>query len=322
MHGIIAFVMVEHDWNGSYKPMIWWGALGGVASLSSPAILVAWLAMTVRYGILSRMPIVPLFAGGAFEPKVLAAAVEQHMKNSGATLRSDVKSQPEASAYGSGDILMSKPRWWRFVGAVAIAFTIQSPWLVRNYIQFSKFVPIKNNGLFELEQSLLRDDDGVLDFGRNLHHPYGDEREAKKHAEMGELAYIQERVATLREKFWERKWVYVDHCSNRIFAMLAWQTPLTPGEEDFTWTHIARSLYTIPWCVFLSSLIPDIPLSRSQRNVLLIATVYLLPYALLSYYSRYMIPLMGVRCLILIWGLQRWHAFFVLRKTKQSRKLA
>lgn len=201
---------------------------------------------------------------------------------------------------------------------------------VRNYVQFSKFVPVKNskfvpvknNGLFELEQRLLRDDDGVVDFGIDLHHPYVDRKEAKLHAEMGEVAYVKQRVQRLREKFWDRKWIYAEHCCNRLFAMFVWQMPLTPGEERLTSTHIARFLYAIPWCVFLSSLIPDIPLSRAQKNVLLIAIVYLLPYALISYYSRYMIPLMGVRCLIHIWGLQRWYAFYEIMKTKQGRKLA
>jgi len=118
--------------------------------------------------------------------------------------------------------------------AVAIAFAIQTPWLIRNYVQFSKFVPVKTNGLFELEQSLLRDDDGVVDFGIDLHHPYVDRKEAKMHAEMGEVSYVKQRVQRLREKFWDRKWIYAEHCCNRLFAMFVWQMPLTPGEERFT----------------------------------------------------------------------------------------
>jgi len=291
MHAMIAFVMVDHDWFGSRRPMIGWGLIGGVASLSSPAILVAWLAMTVRYAFLLRRPEPILVAAGAPEPMALATG------SAGTKLISDGESKPVASAIGSGG---------RLFIAVLIAFVIQTPWLVRNYIQFSKFVPIKNNGLFELEQSLLRDDDGVVDFGVDLHHPYGDRKEADLHAELGEVAYIEQRVRPLREKFWERKWVYVEHCCNRVFAMLAWQMPLTPNEERYSWTHVARSLYAVPWIIFLTSLIPDIPLTRAQKNVLLIAAVFLLPYALLSYYSRYMIPLMGVRCLAMIWGIERW----------------
>ena len=304
MHLIVGFVMVEHDWVGSRRAMICWGLLGGIASLSSPAILFAWLAMSLRYAWILNMPKPLAVATGDMEPMALA------MGGAGTNSISDGTTKPVSSAIGSGR---------RVVIAVLIAFMIQTPWLVRNYIQFSKFVPVKNNGLFELEQSLLRDDDGVVDFGVDLHHPYTDRKEAKLHADLGEVAYVEQRVGPLREKFWDRKWVYVEHCCNRVFAMLVWQMPLTPNEERYTWTHVARFLYAIPWIVFLTSLIPDIPLSRAQKNVLLLAVVFLLPYAILSYYSRYMIPLMGVRCLLMIWGIERWLTCLSLARAKRLR---
>jgi hypothetical protein len=295
MHLIVAFVMVEHDWGGKRWALVHWGVLGGIASLSSPAILVAWLAMSLRYVILLRHPKLIALAIGDASIDSMADGPSTSETSTGSLVY-----VPETNAY-----LSQK----RMAIAVLIAFMIQTPWLVRNYIQFSKFVPVKNNGLFELEQSLLRDDDGVVDFGIDLHHPFADRKEANLHAEMGEVAYVEQRVKPLREKFWERKWVYVEHCCNRVFAMLVWQMPLTPNEERYTWTHVVRILYAIPWIVFLTSLVPDIPLSKSQKNVLLLAVVFLLPYALLSYYSRYVIPLMGVRCLLLIWGIDRWSTF-------------
>lgn len=272
MQVFVLFILKNERWPLDRYSICVWGVLGGVISLSSPAILIAWLVMTIRYTFL---------LASSDEPK------------------QDISTT------------MTKVARYRraipVILSIGLAFTFQVPWLTRNYIRFHTFVPVKTNGAFELEQSLLRDDDGVVDFGRNLHHPYTDRDEAAKHARLGEIAYIEQRAKVLRESFWEHRWKYVDDCFNRFAAILFWQMPLTPGEENFSWTHITRFLYALPWIVFLTSAVPYIPLSGGQKNVLIAAIAYLVPYMLLSYYSRYMIPLMGVRCLLLIWGLQRWH---------------
>jgi len=271
---MVTFALTVPKWGNHFLGwQMWgWGLLGGAASLTSPAILFAWLAMTLRYVCLQ---------------------VSENRKR--------VRTVPASDGATSKFATIRD-----LVFAVFIAFTIQMPWLIRNYLCFSTIVPIKTNGLFELEQSLLRDDDGVLDFRRNVNHPYSDMTEAKKHASVGEIDYVRERAELLKSRFWENKWLYAKHCNNRIIAMLFWILPPNPGDEAYIWYRFVQVLYALPWIVFLSSLGTRIPITTSQRSILLLAGAYLLPYALLSYYSRYMIPLMGIRCLVLIWGIMRW----------------
>lgn len=193
-----------------------------------------------------------------------------------------------------------------FIIAGCVSLSLHGPWLIRNSLQFGRFIPIKSNGFFELEQSLLRDDDGVIDFGHDLQHPFSSSAEAEKHASIGETAYIEERVSRLRNEFWNHGWRYLLHCRNRFCAATVFFIPIFPEEEYGTWIIITRVLYALPWSVFVSSIAIAKPLSREQKIALVCMVSFLIPYILVSYYGRYLVPLAGARCLLLIWGLQRW----------------
>jgi hypothetical protein len=173
-------------------------------------------------------------------------------------------------------------------------------------VAFHRVVPVKSNGLFELEQSLFRDDDGVVDHGRDVQHPHSDKEEAKKHAELGEIAYIAQRAARVRAEFSTHIKTYMLHTYNRFSAMAWFHIPQLAWEEEYLWTAITRVLFALPLIVFVSSLWSPRPLTSHQVDTIVLFVSYLVPYLLVSYYSRYMIPAMGIRCLLLLWGVERW----------------
>ena len=57
------------------------------------------------------------------------------------------------------------------------------------------------------------------------------------------------------------------------------------------------------------------PLHGAQWTVIGIYLLYLLPYVAVSYYERYAMPLVGVKALLVIWGVDRLLSFALPGRT-------
>jgi hypothetical protein len=215
-----------------------WGSLGGLTSLLSPALLVAWLVCTAMLYLQRR----------------------RHL-----------------------------------VLAVLVMLMIQSPWIIRNYLCFGQLVPIKSNAAFEAALA-SRTPTGLLTPLSFSGHPYVDEQEAIRHAELGEIEYIRVRVAEMRSSVDDQPvWLY--QVVQRAKAYLAVSTSWMSSRSQ-------AFCYGIPFFLCLVHL----ALGKFDRLpmacVLAVWFGYGSVYILVSYYERYSAPMVPVRCLCVALGLQ------------------
>ena len=89
----------------------------------------------------------------------------------------------------------------KLAAASALVFVIGlTPWTVRNYLVFRKFIPLRSNFGLELYTGVREDlPDGV----RSLFHPNDSLNEARRYARIGEIAYMeddqQQALALIRQ---------------------------------------------------------------------------------------------------------------------------
>lgn len=198
----------------------------------------------------------------------------------------------------------------RLLLATVVSIAVVTPWAVRNYRVFDRFIPVKSNLAFELHQSQILEPDGVLRAARMPIHPYPfDNAERKEYKRLGEIAYLDGKMAEWKAAVVAAPWSFVTKIGNRFLAATLWYVPLNAAQEQqFYWgLWISRVTHALPFlaAMFLAATAWWLPLRREQKIGLLVYAVYLTPYVLVSYYDRYAYPLMVVKIVLVVWAIDR-----------------
>jgi hypothetical protein len=194
--------------------------------------------------------------------------------------------------------------------SVVAALVVVSPWAVRNHLTFGRLIPVKSNLAFELYQSQCLEPDGVLRDARAFLHPYArNNDERKAYRQLGEMAYLDEKMARWKEAVRNDPWDALGKAGNRFLAATLVYVPLNPVGESYPFggMWLSRVTHALP---FLAALVllgtaPWYGLRREQQVALILYAAYLAPYVLVSYYARYAFPLLLVETLLVVWTLDR-----------------
>jgi hypothetical protein len=193
--------------------------------------------------------------------------------------------------------------WSRLTLAMLGAALALAPWTIRNFLVFERFIPVKSNLAFEMFQSQILQEDGLL--RRFQNHPYGSgNSEGRLYREIGEMKYLDLK----RQQFWQSvandPFDFADRVALRFWAATFKYVPLQ-GSRQLLW--LRELTHPIPFLAFLFLLYSTIwkPLHWAQWTVLGVYVFYLLPYILVSYYDRYGLPLLGVKVILVVWAGER-----------------
>jgi hypothetical protein len=192
--------------------------------------------------------------------------------------------------------------------AVLFAAAAIAPWMIRNYLIFGRFIPIKSNAAYELYQSQCVTPDGLLRPSAFAVHPYkSNGLERSEYARLGEMAFLDRK----RDLFWESvrsdPIEFVDRVAARALGATIWYVPFERKDEQrrpaVVWIY--RVIYPLPFAAFVCLMVVGLlkQLDPIQSRVLLIYGVYLSPYVAISYYDRYGMPLVGVKVLLVVWAI-------------------
>lgn len=208
-------------------------------------------------------------------------------------------------------VLARRRRAWSRAGiALLCAALALSPWVVRNYAVFGRFIPVKSNLAYELYQSQCLQADGLLESTTaRLHPSTGSSRERQEFQELGESAYLAKKSAQFRAAVRADPVDFLDRVATRFLGATLWYVPFDrAGEAGQPWLLWARRLvHPLPFLAFLVLLLGAArsPLSWPQWAVLGTYGLYLLPYVVVSYYERYAVPLDALEMLLMLWAAER-----------------
>ena len=177
-------------------------------------------------------------------------------------------------------------RSW-FIGSalcVVVAFAVISPWLVRDYRVFGKFIFIRDN--LPLEIYMSNNDESAGFWTRN-EHPANDREAMEKFHEMGEARYMAEKGAQARHFIQEHPRTFAEFTLKR--ALYFWISPpqaaIVRGYDFNISRHMnyfleAGFAFAGLWLAF----------RRRMPEAYLLACfllIYPLPYYIVSPYPRY-----------------------------------
>jgi|GEM_PF-688315 len=191
------------------------------------------------------------------------------------------------------------------------AAVVLTPWTVRNYQTFGRFIPVKSNLGYELHQSQCRSPDGLLRLEQFLQsHPYNPMTpDSRAYRRLGEMAFLDQKMAAFRASVSANPGDFAAKVGNRFLAATLVYVPTNPTEEERVYwaLWISRVLHPLPFLavVLLVGTACRFGLRREQWVVLLGYTAYLLPYILVGYYDRYAYPLIGVKTILVVWAAER-----------------
>lgn len=201
----------------------------------------------------------------------------------------------------------------RLTGLAVAALTAGlalTPWTVRNYLVFGRFIPAKSNLAYEMYQSHCLQKDGLLQGKTFGSHPYGSgHKERQEYNTLGEAAYLDRK----RQQVWQAIAAdpqdYLERVAYRFAGATFWYVPFDrdmPNKRPVVY-WISRLVHPLPFVALLVLLGSAFwkPLHGAQAIVIGAYLFYLLPYIGASYYDRYAIPLVGIKALLVIWAAER-----------------
>jgi hypothetical protein len=198
----------------------------------------------------------------------------------------------------------------RLALAMLAAGLMVAPWVIRNYLIFGRFIPVKSNLAFELHQSQCLQAGGVLRAPAFSTHPSGHNNEERRwYKQLGETAYLDEKWCLFRDAVRANPGDFVQRVTNRFLAATLVYVPFNPSEGSRrTWVlWLNRLAYPLPFLCLLVLVCTARwrPLTHAQWIVMGVYLVYLFPYVLISYYERYKFPVIVAEAALLVWGIER-----------------
>ena len=198
----------------------------------------------------------------------------------------------------------------RFGIAAFAAILTLTPWFVRNYFVFDRLIPVKSNLAYELYQSQCLQKDGLLRTNTFRTHPIADATGSRReYKTLGEIAFLDAKREPFLEAMRADPVDFLDRVASRFLGATVWYVPMESNEEaKRPWAFwVSRLVHPLPFVGLLVLLFTAVraPLRPVEWTVVGVYVVYLVPYVVVSYYERYAVPLLAVKALLLIWGVDR-----------------
>jgi hypothetical protein len=200
---------------------------------------------------------------------------------------------------------------------LSAALTV-TPWMIRNYLVLGRWVPVKSNLAYELYQSHCLQSDAVLQTRTLASHPYqkwGQER--REYEALGESRYVDLKA----EQFWKAVAAdpvdFLDRVAGRFLAATLWDMPRNRSTTDGWLLWIHRLIHPMPFLALLGLVFANATnrLHAAEWTVIALYLLYLAPYIVASYYSRYAFPLLAAKVLLVAWAID--HLANLARRDQQ-----
>jgi len=193
---------------------------------------------------------------------------------------------------------------WQLCVAAGVSIAIVAPWIIRCRLEFAHWIPIKSNSAYELWQSQIADDDGVISLKTFTTHPYNrGTADAASYTQDGERKMLaakkREVVAAIRND--PGSWL--ERVGNRLIAAGLAPVTFDSRHEQRPWAILGKWAWAVVSTLCLAvSLFGPKRKERTRRLNVAIAVwlLTLFPYILVSYYQRYAMPIFPMQLFVML----------------------
>lgn len=211
-----------------------------------------------------------------------------------------------ASVLAGGKPQVNRLYLRRWLALAAVSLLVVLPWIVRTRVAVGAWFPIKSNVAFELWQSQIADDDGVLDWQTLHEHPWAAGWEQRnQYLRLGEAKFL----AAKRREAMQSVLDGPSQFAWRVFrrSLVAWGFITAPrASPQPSWiTLMGRLVAVLPILSAVFLLWASTKSDRGVRVAVGIYFLYLMPYILISYHSRYAVALLGTQMLLVLFAADR-----------------
>jgi hypothetical protein len=205
---------------------------------------------------------------------------------------------------GTTTVLALRRRVWRrWAAAFFAAAVAMSPWMIRNYLTFGRLIPVKSNAIFELYQTQVTQKTGML---QTFHaHPYSASSPVgREYRQLGEMAFLDKKREQVLTAIRENPGDFLNRVADRFLGATLSYEPFQRGME-LRYPRLSQSIFILPFVAATVLLCKGIVtnLSPERWAALGVYSLYLLPYIVISYYDRYAVALVGVKTVLIFWGM-------------------
>lgn len=185
-----------------------------------------------------------------------------------------------------------------------VALAVVSPWIVRNCVAFSAFVPMKSNLGYELWQAQLVDNDGVVDNDSFSTHP-NSTKNVIDFVASNEVDVARKKGRLFFSDVQQHPEEYVKRVWNRFVAATYVRVDAQPSVIKPLWMLTPEGvLWSAPMHAILLIVICGVkPKAKIVWNVVWVYLAFLAPYILVSYYDRYGTCLVSVKAILCTYGI-------------------
>jgi hypothetical protein len=214
--------------------------------------------------------------------------------------------------------------WRRLAVTMVVAVLVVTPWMIRNYVVFGRWIPVKSNLGYELFQAQCLQPPGVLTVAAIGAHPSnGTSQERQEYERLGEPDYVARKWEQFAEAVWADPLDFLNRLASRFLCATVWyESPDAPRDARRPWLiWLNRCTHPLPFVALVVLLVVGIQGGMKALDwfVISIYVAYLSPYIVASYYDRYGLPLIGVKVLLLVCAMERlaayWRASTWMRKS-------
>jgi hypothetical protein len=205
--------------------------------------------------------------------------------------------------------------------SLVVAAALAVPWAIRNACVFHAFVPTKSNLFFEAYQANYLDDDGIYD-GTFDEHPYNSKKARAEYAELGEMRYVAQHKAQFLDGLAADPARYARAVLHRLLAVTVRYVPSKTAFEKPLKAAVQRVVYALPFAALLSLVWFRGRARPYALGLAAFAGVYLVPYVVVAFYLRYMMPLTPVLLLITFTGIDQAAAALASGAPRTPRRSA
>jgi len=182
--------------------------------------------------------------------------------------------------------------------SVAIAGAVVSPWLIRNYEVFGKFVFVRDNLPLELHMANNEHSEG---FWTRNEHPGNDSEAMRQFQETGELRFMRQKKIEFQEFLREHPGKFLGYCLER--AAYFWIAPPSFTNFEGYDLEISRHMNFFLGAAFAFGGLWLTLRNRIRGGFLLACCmlVYPLPYYMVNPFPRYKHPIEPVMTLLVVY---------------------